>query len=84
MIELDPVEVLSRFSVLSGLEDAERCLPLCGAAARQIGDSERGGCPETGREALNAAAGKLWRNAAAAASPYLKDPGPFRFGRIRP
>lgn len=121
MIALDPAEVLSRFSALSGLQDPERYRALCAAAAGETGAAERGDCGEEGREALSgaaaalafyrwalsnagrgdgsfsagdveispgkadpAAARELWRNAAAAAAPYLRDPGCFRFGRIVP
>ncbi|MFU0831854.1 MAG: DUF4054 domain-containing protein [Oscillospiraceae bacterium] len=119
MITIDTDDVLARFSVLTGLQDVEKYLPLCTDTAREIQSAERNTCGEDGYDALAAAAAALafyrytlaraasgaesfsagdvkvtqsagstesalmlWKEAAAAAAPYLVDSGSFLFGRI--
>lgn len=59
MITIDADDVLARFSVLTGLQDTEKYLPLCTDAAREIQASERDTCGEDGYNALTAAAAAL-------------------------
>ena len=121
MVGLNAADVLARFSMLAGEEEAERFLPLCADAAAELETGERPDCGEEGHGALCAAAaalafrrfalaragrgtssfsagdvrvaesaadpgaaGELWRQALAAAAPYLEDTGCFLFGRIGP
>ena len=119
MIELNPADVLERFTLLSGLcEGAQRYLPLCSDAAAEVERNERENCPKEALALLTAAAAalanyryalaqagasglsftagdvkvapgtanlrparQLWRESAAAASPYLLQ-NTFLFGRV--
>jgi hypothetical protein len=119
VITIDADDVLARFSALAGLQDAQKYLPLCTDAAKEIQAAERELCGEEACDVLAAAAAALafyrytlarsasgaesfsagdvkvtqsagspesalilWKEAAAAASPYLADMGCFLFGRI--
>ncbi len=59
MITIAASDVLSRFEMLSGVEDAEAYQALCSDAAEAVGGSQRASCGEESRAALTAAATAL-------------------------
>jgi hypothetical protein len=59
VIEICTEEVLSRFSMLCGMEDAGAYQSLCADAAAEIAAGECASCGEESRDALTAAAAAL-------------------------
>lgn len=59
MIDIRAEDVLARFSMLCGREDAGAYQALCSDAASEIRTGERTSCGEEGRDALTAAAAAL-------------------------
>lgn len=59
MIEIRTEDVLARFSLLCGTEDAGAYQSLCSDAVSEIRAGERASCGEEGRDVLTAAAAAL-------------------------